>query len=202
MVLGIVPAGMMPVNKRAAAQITTERLLLLPMSIPFLEACLTGDVAAAGSELGAAVPALWLEEAWLIRLRLEQLQQDGGLEPWLLRAVVQRATNAMIGHIGFHGYPDSEGRREYAPGGVEIGYTIFPEYRRQGYANEAVAGVMAWAAETQDVAQFVLCISPTNLPSRQIAHHFGFVQIGTVEDDEDGPEDVFVRRLPPTHHNP
>ncbi len=188
--------GTVPVHKTSAAPIVTERLLLRPMTVPFLEACLAGDAAAASRKLEATVPALWLEEAWLMRLRLEQLQQDRGLEPWLLRAVVQRATNTMIGHIGFHGYPDSEGRREYAPGGAEIGYTIFPDYRRQGYANEAVAGLMAWATETQGIAQFVLTISPTNLPSRQIAHRFGFVQIGTVEDDEDGPEDVFVLRLP------
>ena len=119
-------------NNRIDTPIATERLLLRPMTVRFLEACLAGDAAVASRVLGAAVPALWLEEAGLIRLRLQQLQQDGGLKPWLLRAVVQREMNAMIGHIGFHGYPDTEGHREYAPGGVEIGYTIFPEYRRQG----------------------------------------------------------------------
>lgn len=44
-------------------------------------------------------------------------------------------------------------------------------------------------------ATIVLSISPTNQPSRQIAQHFGFVQVGTVEDEEDGPEDLFVLKL-------
>lgn len=182
------------VNKRASTQIVTNRLLLIPMTAPFLETCLAGDAAAAGRQVEATVPPVWLDEASLMRLRLGQLQQDSALEPWLLRAIVERATSTMIGHIGFHGYPDTAGVREYAPGGVEIGYTIFPAYRRQGYAREAVAGLMAWATATEGVDQFVLCISPTNHPSRQIAHQFGFTQIGTVEDEEDGPEDVFILR--------
>jgi len=181
-------------EKAVNREIETDRLLLIPMSIPFLDACLANDADRASRELGVIIPALWFEEKELMRLRLGQLQQDGGLETWLLRAVVQRDTRRMIGHIGFHGYPDSEGRRTYAPGGAEMGYTIFPAYRRQGYASEAVAGLMAWATHVHAVSQFVLTISPANLPSRQIAHHFGFVQIGTVEDEEDGPEDVFILR--------
>jgi RimJ/RimL family protein N-acetyltransferase len=185
------------VNSKTDAPITTERLLLVPMTVPFLEACLGGDAAAARTLLGSAVPAAWFAEAWLMRLRLGQLQQDSGLTPWLLRAIIRRDTNMMIGHIGFHGYPDAEALRDYAPGGAEMGYTIFPDQRRQGYAREAVAGLMAWATASHGVTQFVLSISPTNAPSRQIAHHFGFVQVGTVEDEEDGPEDLFVLKVGP-----
>lgn len=172
--------------------IATERLLLIPMTPPFLVACLAGDLPKAEATLGATVPDSWLEETWLMELRLGQLQADSGLQPWLLRAIVHRESNTMLGHIGFHGYPGGAYLQEYAPNGAEMGYTIFPAYRRKGYAREAAAALMAWAREMQGVHQFVFSISPDNAPSQRIAAHFGFRKVGQWDDEEDGPEDVFV----------
>ena len=172
--------------------IVTERLLLVPMTVPFLEASLVGDLSSATALLSATVPTEWLSEQPFVALRLRQLRRDPHLQPWLLRAIIHRAGNTMIGHIGCHDRPGAAYLRPYAPAGVEIGYTIFPPYRRQGYAREALAGLMHWATEERKVTQFVLSISPRNEPSRRIAHHFGFVSKGLVEDEEDGPETIFV----------
>lgn len=171
--------------------ITTERLLLVPMTMQFLEVSLAQDRMAATDILGATVPTLWLEEQWLMELRLGQLQADPALQPWLLRAVVHKATNDMIGHIGFHGYPGADYLQAYAPNAAEMGYSILPDYRRQGYAREAAAALIQWAATTQDVQQFVFSIRPDNLPSQRIAAHFGFRKVGQWEDEEDGTEDVY-----------
>ncbi len=130
-----------------------------------------------------------------MRLRLDQLTADPALQPWLLRAVVRRHDGTMIGHIGCHTAPGAAYLRPWAPDGVEFGYTIFPPFRRQGYATEAADALMRWAQRTYAVERFVMTISPANEPSRRIAQHFGFQQVGTHVHPQDRPEDIFVREL-------
>jgi hypothetical protein len=59
-----------------------------------------------------------------MELRLAQLQRDPNLLPWLLRAIGLRKERMMIGHIGYHSYPNPGYLLEVAPGGVEFGYTV------------------------------------------------------------------------------
>jgi ribosomal-protein-alanine N-acetyltransferase len=68
----------------------------------------------------------------------------------------------MIGNVGFHGQPgvNAAGNER----GVEIGYGVQPEHRRQGYATEAVEGLIGWA-RTQGVDHFVASVSRDNEPS-------------------------------------
>jgi len=183
--------------------IKSERLDLIPMTPAFLEACLAGDtsassvqgLAAAAQLLKLAIPTEWLEQKRLMQIRLGQLRRDPRLQPWLLRAMGLRREGVMIGHIGFHSRPGADYLRDFAPGGVELGYTVFAPYRRQGYATEACEALMAWAHQEHHVTRFVVSISPDNRPSLRIAEHFGFQKVGTYLDDEDGPEDVFVRNI-------
>src|SRR5687768_16016135 len=118
--------------------IQSERLILESMAPEFLEASLSGNMQAVTQMLGTTPPDEWLLAQDWPRIRLEQLRADPSLQPWLLRAVILRSTGAMIGHIGFHTAPDPEYLQPFAPGGVEMGYTIYPAFRRQGYATEAV----------------------------------------------------------------
>ena len=178
-----------------ATVISSDRLDLVSTTPQFLEASIAGDADEASRLLGLAVPPDWFEETWLMQLRLDDLRRDATLQPWLLRAVGLRKTGTMIGHIGFHTAPDPEYLRDLAPGGIEMGYTIFPEYRRHGYAREACAAMMDWAQREHHVMRFVLSISPDNTPSLRIAQHFGFQQIGSHIDEEDGEELVFERRV-------
>lgn len=175
--------------------IITERLLLVPMSAPFFKACLASDLVTAAALLNATVPAEWLASQALMELRLRQLQRNPALQPWLLRAMVHRESNTMIGHIGCHDGPGATYLQRYTPAGIEIGYTTFFAHRRRGYAREALGGLIHWAHTEQNVDQFVLSISPHNGPSLRLAAHFDFVQKGTEIDDEDGPEDVYVLSL-------
>lgn len=170
----------------------TNRLALLPMSREFLEACLEGRAAEAERLIGAALPREWLEKRSLMERRREQLRADPSVAPWLLRAVLLRENGVMVGHAGFHSAPDPDYLRDLAPGGVEIGYTIYPEHRRRGYATEAVIGLMDWATGQHGVRRFVLSIRPDNEFSLRIARKLGFVQVSEVWDEEDGMEGVFV----------
>lgn len=101
----------------------------------------------------------------------------------------------MVGHIGFHSRPGEKYLEELAPGGVELGWTVFDGERRRGYAREAAEGLMEWAHRLQGVTLFVVSVSPTNLASLELARRLGFRRIGFHIDEEDGPEDIFERRL-------
>jgi ribosomal-protein-alanine N-acetyltransferase len=182
----------MTIQPELAAPILTPRLALVPMTMPFLEASLARDSTHAAALLGATVPQEWLDEEWIMQIRKRDLQDDPSLVPWLLRAMVRREDQLMIGHCGFHSRPGPAYLEPYAPGGAEMGYTVYPAYRRNGYATEAVRGLMGWAAGAHSVPTFVLSISPANEPSQAIARRLGFKVVGTFDDPEDGLEEVFA----------
>ena len=157
------------------------------MSPSFLTALLAGDHAEAERLIGASVPREFaLEVDGLLRLRLAEMEADPDQQPWLLRAVVRRQDGAMIGHVGFHDPPRAGGE-------VEVGYVIFPEHQRQGYAVEAVEALFAWAEREHGITRFVASIAPANVSSLSMAAKLGFRQIGTQWDEEDGDELVFER---------
>ena len=176
--------------------IDTARLVLFPMTVEFYLASLEGDQEQASRLIGLDVPEEWFLSRRLIEIRLAQLKRDPDLLPWLLRAVGLRERSQMIGHIGFHNRPGAEYLLEFAPGGVELGYTIYPEHRRRGYAGEACATLMDWAQREHRVSRFVVSIGPQNMPSLRIAGRFGFQKVGMQLDEEDGPEHIFVREVP------
>lgn len=175
-----------------AAAISAPRLELVPMSVPFLEASLAGDRAAAEAALGARVPDDWMQDTAVMRIFIGKLAADAAATPWLARAIVLREAGAMVGHCGFHGPPGAAYLEPYAPGGAEMGYTVFAAHRGRGYATEAVRALMGWAA-AQGVPAFVLSIAPSNAPSQAIARRLGFVQVGSHIDEEDGLEQIFAR---------
>jgi RimJ/RimL family protein N-acetyltransferase len=177
--------------------ILTERLELVPMTPAFLRASLNREIPEAERELQAALPADWPGEiAGVLALRLKQLERNPELQPWLLRAMILRETRTMVGHIGFHTAPGPDYLEPYSPGAVEFGFTVFPAYRRRGLTREASRALMQWARESHGVQNFILTISPGNLPSQSLAAQLGFIQIGSHIDDVAGPEDVLEYRMP------
>ena len=78
---------------------------------------------------------------------------------------------------------------------MEFGYTIYPQFRKNGYALEASQAMIHWAHQTQRVTRFVLSISPNNVPSQRIAERLGFKIVGSQMDDEDGPENIYCLQL-------
>ena len=162
------------------------------MTPAFYRACLQREHATAETVLGLRIPQEWYEEQWVMRLRLQQLQQDSTLQPWLLRAIALREQRTMIGHIGFHSAPGAEYLSELAPGAVEFGYTVFAPFRRQGHAREACAALMQWARLERHVTRFIVSIRPDNIASRGLAAQFGFERIGSHIDEIDGLEDIYA----------
>ena len=77
------------------------------------------------------------------------------------------------------------------PGGVEIGYTVFPEYRRRGVASTAVRALVGEARAVGWVERVVACVGVKNEPSLAMAAKLGFVRLGAHIDERDGPEIIF-----------
>ena len=119
------------------------------------------------------------------RWRLAQIAADPSEEPWLLRAIVNRDEAVAVGYVNFHAPPDERGM-------VEIGYTIVPSRRRQGYASEAADGMWGWAAE-HGALILRASISPDNEPSLALIGKAGFVEVGSQIDEIDGLELVFEK---------
>jgi [ribosomal protein S5]-alanine N-acetyltransferase len=165
--------------------IQAARVDLVSVSVAFMRASLEGRVRVAADLLGAALPPDWpVGREQTLRFRLADLTVDPSAQPWLLRAIVLRAEGRMIGHVGFHDPPGPERR-------VEVGYSVYPEYRRRGYAQEAVEALFTWATREHGITRFRASVSPTNEPSLGLVKKLGFRQTGSQIDELDGLELVF-----------
>jgi RimJ/RimL family protein N-acetyltransferase len=175
--------------------VCSERLELVWLSPELIEALLAGRRDAAERLGGFAVPDAFPDDhdARFLALRLRQTKEEPSRGPWYVRAIVLPEGNRpMIGHIGFHGPPGVNARRE--PQAVEIGYTIFPEHRRRGYATAAVRALLDHA-QAQGVHHFIASVGPGNEPSLAIVRRLGFREVGRHWDDEDGEELEFELEL-------
>ena len=173
--------------------ILTRRLELVSLSPAFLLAVLGGRDEVDAALLDARLPREWDQRTLRnFAYRSDQLAAEPAQQPWLLRAMVERTpARCFAGYINFHDPPNETGI-------AEIGYTVLPDFRRRGYAEEAARAMISWAAQ-QGATTIRASIAPTNAPSLALAAKLGFVQTGSQWDDEDGEEIVFERpaRLPP-----
>lgn len=175
------------------ADVAAPRLLLRSFSVEALQAGLRGDADELRRRLGATPADEWLAEQELMALRLSDLADDPGYAPWSVRAMLRREDLAMVGHINFHTRPGHPYLQGY--GDVELGYAVYPAFRRQGYAREALLAMAGWAAAQGGVRRLVLSVEPGNLPSQALAARLGFIKVAEAR-DEDGCEDVLAADWP------
>ena len=174
-------------------EILTPRLSLRLMTADFLEASFNGDTIKTESLIGLKITQDWLDENDLSKLRLADYRRDAEYILWGLRAVGLKDSKEMVGFIGFHTRPNPEYLRKYAPQAIEFGYTIFFQNRRQGFAVEAVIGLMNWAVKQYPLENFIASVSPKNIASTAMIKKLKFEKIAEQIDDIDGLE--FVYRL-------
>ena len=172
--------------------IETARLLLRHIAPRAIQAGLSGDLGTMAQDLAATVPRDLLEKPDVLRYSQARLADDAHYLPWSARAIILRASMVMVGHVRFHSSPDPDYLRPYARGAVEFGYEVFAAHRRQGYAEEALLGLMQWARRTHDVGRFVASVSPDNLPSANLVTKLGFEKVGEQVDPVDGIEYVYL----------
>jgi RimJ/RimL family protein N-acetyltransferase len=111
---------------------------------------------------------------------LAALEHARAPDPWQYGfALVHRATGTVIGSAGFKGPPDATGM-------VEIAYGVAPTFRGHGYATEAAAALVDFAFATPFVTVIRAHTLPTTNASTRVLANCGFVQVGVVEDPQDG----------------
>ena len=169
-------------------RIRSERLDLVLLTPDVMAALLEGRRADAQEITDVVFPSAWPDEhdARFLRFRQAQVAKDHVHEPFLVRAIALRDDGTMIGHIGFHGKPGVNAARK--DNALELGYTVFPQYRRHGYAEEAIRTLVDWAKKRHGVTTFIVSISPENAPSLALARKLGFSEIGSHWDEVDGEE--------------
>jgi RimJ/RimL family protein N-acetyltransferase len=153
-----------------------------------MTALIDGDLAAASFAAGAELSPFLVEEAWLWRIRRDDIARDEAAAEWVARAALDADSGAVIGHGGFHGPPDEDGT-------VEIAYTVAPQFRRQGYARAMVTALIARAVADPRVSAVRASIRPDNAASLATIAKFGFRKVGEQWDPEDGLEHVFRRAV-------
>ena len=170
--------------------IRTERLVLEPIDPEVIRLLIRGDRAAAQRTAGRKFPDEFPtadELAGFLPIQLKRMEADPNRRDWMARLMIAR-DGTLIGHCGFHGPPEVVGR-------AEIGYTVFAPFRDQGFATEAAQALTEWALAQGEKRVFA-SVSPDNGPSLAVIRHLGFVQVGTQEDEVDGPELVFAIERP------
>src|SRR5206468_2888567 len=74
--------------------------------------------------------------------------------------------------------------RTASPNAAELGWTVFANHRRKGYATETARALMNWAATEHGISRFVSSTTPSNAPSLRVHDKLGFVRTGQIVDGE------------------
>ena len=101
-------------------------------------------------------------------------------DPWVLGfSVVHTGTGAGVGSCGFKGPPDADGA-------VEIAYGVLPAYQNKGYATEAAAALVRFAAASGQVRVVRAHTLDRTGASARVLGKCRFECVGQVLDPEDG----------------
>ena len=165
--------------------ILTPRLELRPGSAAAF-AAEPHEREALAAAIGATVPESWPVEHYdadPLTVWRSEIARDANVVPWLIRYMIERETNVVVGMVGSGGRPSD--------GTFIIGYSVLPEYRRRGYASEALDGLVQWAFGQPEVARIVAYTYPDLAASIGVLRKTGFRLVGN------GPEEgtIMFERL-------
>lgn len=165
--------------------VVTDRLDLVPATIPALRAALEGTQTLAAI-LDGHVPPTWPPEyldARAVQFSLDRLTEDPALLGWWMYFVILPrgpVGRTLIGSAGYKGPP-------LADGTVEVGYGIVSDQRRQGYATEVTRALVARAFALPAVHRVIAETLPELVPSIGVLRKCGFRFTG------DGSEPGVIR---------
>lgn len=171
----------------------TERLLLVPVSLPMVESVWFGRRDELEAALDASVPAAWPGKALVERafsVSLGEVQREPERRLWGCRVLVCKAPpKRMVGSVVFRGAPGPDGI-------VEIAYGIEEESQGNGYATEGTSAAVGWALEQEAVGAVRAATPPWHRASRRVLEKIGMLPLATEAHDVFGEILTYERRAP------
>lgn len=157
--------------------IQTTRLLLIPATAAHVRAEIHDRPAFAAS-LNAIVPDNWPPENVADALPLflswlEAAPDDVGWFGWYAVTHAADPPPTLIGSGGFVGPADQ--------GQVMLGYSVLPQFQRQGFATELADALIRWAFTSPSVHRIVAETEWANPASVRVIEKLGFTRIGAAE---------------------
>ncbi len=153
--------------------IQSARLNLIAATTGLIEKDIAGRKCL-GDALGIKVPESWPPDLYgpsAMRYALQQLG-DPTEQCWSFWYLASRdEPGELVGICGFKGRPDGFGS-------VEIGYSILEDFRRQGFATEAVASLVGWAFSHHNVKEVCAETFPYLTQSIRVLSKNGFQLTG------------------------
>jgi ribosomal-protein-alanine N-acetyltransferase len=150
----------------------TERLNLVPLQAHSLALSLV-DYGKMQTELGLSVTKTILEDdemQYAMGVRLRKVLEDVDHYLWLTNwAIVLKEKSEIIGYIMLKGIPNEFGE-------VITGYDIDEDYRRKGYATEALNRLIQWIFENPKALSVIADTEKSNIPSCKLLEQVGAVQ--------------------------
>jgi ribosomal-protein-alanine N-acetyltransferase len=152
-------------------QLLTERLLLIPFTIPICKNLINddfSDLIKMGLKKGKGWPDDDVTDTLpKILNNLSIVESPTGFESWM---IIKKDTLEIIGDLGFKGFNDAEGN-------IDIGYGIIKEERQKGYATEAVAALIQWAFSNEFVKEITARCLIDNTSSIHLLKKCKFTEI-------------------------
>ncbi|MGW5176704.1 GNAT family N-acetyltransferase [Streptomyces sp. NPDC004082] len=163
-----------------------KRVRFVRLSEKALRALADGDLAGGSAETGVTLDEHFVcdRARSIFAYRADQLVKDPSAAPWITRAAVSEPEGIVVGDAGFHGPPDEAGM-------VEVGYTVVPGHRRQGYARAMVSALLVRAAAEPGVRTVRARIAADNAASLASIDGFGFKRVGEQGNEHDGLTFIF-----------
>lgn len=129
---------------------------------------------------------------YILKEYITSSQHDFFIDRQLRLMIVNKVDNNIIGIIDLYDYHASHNRSA-------IGIIILEEFRKQGYARQAVQLVCEYAYSYLHLHQLYAYIPVDNLPSIKLFTSCGFTLTGTLKDwlqtDQGYKDTVFVQRI-------
>ena len=160
--------------RRFLRTLDSRRMTLVAATTELVLADLEGAVPLAAM-LDAQVTDNWppdLYDREPMKYALRQLA-DPAEQGWSFWYLISETENerVVVGICGFKGRPD-------VSGSVEIGYSVLPQFRNQGFATEAVERLLSWAFSHQSVLEVCAETLPHLQQSIRVMKKNGFAFSG------------------------
>jgi ribosomal-protein-alanine N-acetyltransferase len=154
----------------------TERLLLIPFSYFLVKAAIKSR-----KRLGEMLSVHVSDEfpqpdfAKILPRVADQIKQNPLLGEWR-RFIIHSDDQKIIGNIGFKQTPGDNGA-------IDLGYSIIPSYRGQGYSHEAAKALINWAFDQPNVKLITARCLIDNYPSIKVLEKLGMRRLEVIDNN-------------------